>query len=278
MNASFQALFTLINSADRLTVLTGAGCSTASGIPDYRDRLGEWKRSQPIQYQAFVTSRAARRRYWSRSMLGWPHFERARPTAAHFALSKLQKQRKVEALITQNVDGLHQKAGASGVLELHGGLDNVKCMSCGEFSSRADLQRLLENDNRQWLDLVGTLAPDGDIDVDVPEDLDFAVPECAACGGQLKPDVVFFGESVPRERVERASIAVRKSDALLVVGSSLMVFSGWRFVRQAHQQGIPIGIINQGVTRGDPQARVKLESECGSALTAVVTRLFLEPS
>jgi NAD-dependent SIR2 family protein deacetylase len=151
-------------------------------------------------------------------------------------------------------------------------------MSCGEFSSRADLQRLLENDNRQWLELVGTLAPDGDIDVDVPEDLDFAVPECAACGGQLKPDVVFFGESVPRERVERASIAVRKSDALLVVGSSLMVFSGWRFVRQAHQQGIPIGIINQGVTRGDPQARVKLESECGLALTAVVTRLSLEPS
>ena len=277
MKVTFQALVDLIRRAPSLTVLTGAGISTASGIPDYRDRFGQWKRPLPIQYLAFMTSHAARQRYWSRSMLGWPYFERAWPSATHCLLNELKNHTKIEALITQNVDGLHQKAGDTGVLELHGGLDKVKCMDCGDVTSRAQLQKELEHDNPNWLTLAGTLAPDGDIDLDVDGDRSFEVPSCRTCGGLLKPDVVFFGESVPRPRVERATDAVRASSALLVVGSSLMVFSGWRFVRLAHREGIPIAIINQGVTRGDPQAQVKLDSECGTTLADVMDRLSVKP-
>ena len=275
MFEDFQRLVELLRRASRLSILTGAGCSTASGIPDYRDHAGEWKRPQPVQYQAFITSHAARRRYWSRSMLGWPVFHRARPGAAHSSLALLANQVDVTALITQNVDGLHQRAGSTDVLELHGGLSKVICLGCGALTTRDSLQTKLERDNPQWLSLSAQLAPDGDadIDVDVDEELPFAVPQCLTCGGLLKPDVVFFGESVPKNRVRQAADAVGRSEALLVVGSSLMVFSGWRFVRQAHEQGIPIGIINRGITRGDEQARVKLERECGSALGELVRHL-----
>ena len=268
--SSFQTLVELLTRARRISVLTGAGCSTSSGIPDYRDEQGDWKRSQPIQYQAFVSSPSARARYWSRSMVGWPIFKSAEPGRAHQSLAALGQLVEVDCLITQNVDGLHQRAGSGNVLELHGALDQVVCLSCGSLSSRAVLQERLEALNPTWAEATGTPAPDGDVDLESGPTAQFRVPGCELCQGQLKPDVVFFGENVPRKRVQSARAAVGRSDMLLVIGSSLMVFSGFRFVRQAAQIGVPVAIINRGVTRGDSQASVKLNRDCGAALDELV--------
>jgi NAD-dependent SIR2 family protein deacetylase len=256
----------------RLVVLTGAGCSTASGIPDYRDEAGDWKHPQPVQYQDFVSSAATRRRYWARSAIGWRRMDRARPNPAHSALASLERHGHVELLITQNVDGLHQAAGSRQVVDLHGRLDQVRCLDCTHSLPRPDFQADLEGANPGWSPAAHP-RPDGDADLDDAAYREFRVPPCPACGGRLKPDVVFFGETVPRERVERSFAALEAADALLVVGSSLMVYSGFRFARRAAELGRPIAAVNRGRTRADELLHLKIESDCTAALPALTTVL-----
>ncbi|WP_049620936.1 NAD-dependent protein deacetylase [Frateuria defendens] len=250
----------------RLFVLTGAGCSTDSGIPDYRDANGEWKRAQPVTYQAFMGDAHTRRRYWARSLVGWRRFGRAEPNATHRALHRLEELGKVELLLTQNVDGLHQRAGNRRVVDLHGRLDQVRCMACERRLPRAALQDELLRLNPAWAALDAADAPDGDADLDGHDFERFAVPPCPHCGGLLKPDVVFFGENVPRERVGEAMRALDAADAMLVVGSSLMVFSGYRFAHAASRAGKPVAAVNLGRTRADPLLSLKLERRCDEAL------------
>ncbi|WP_300616510.1 NAD-dependent protein deacetylase [Dokdonella sp.] len=253
----------------RLFVLTGAGCSTASGIPDYRDLEGGWKRPPPVTYQAFTGDARTRARYWARSLVGWRRFGSARPNATHVALARLEAAGRIEALLTQNVDGLHQAAGSRTVIDLHGRLDEVRCLGCERRLPREAFQRELERRNPAWVSLDAVDAPDGDADLDGLDFAAFDVPSCAACGGLLKPDVVFFGENVPRDRVERAQAHLVASDAMLVVGSSLMVFSGFRFAREAARLGKPIAAINLGRTRADDLLTLKIEADCATALHAV---------
>ena len=257
----------------RLFVLSGAGVSTASGIPGYRDDEGRWTRRPPVTLQEFLRSPAARRRYWARSMLGWPIVARARPNAAHRALARLEAARGLARLVTQNVDGLHQRAGSAGVIELHGAVGRVVCLDCGAGHSREAVQEWLEADNAGFLDARATAAPDGDADVPLAAAAGFRVPACAHCGGMLKPDVVFFGESVPRDRVGTAMRALEQAEAMLVVGSSLMVYSGYRFCERAAALGKPIAAINRGRTRADHMFALKVEQPCAEALCAAVERL-----
>jgi NAD-dependent SIR2 family protein deacetylase len=262
-------------AARRLAVLTGAGCSTRSGIPDYRSPGGAWTRHKPIYYSAFVRSADVRRFYWARSFRGWPRFDAARPNRAHHALAALEAQGRVHQLITQNVDDLHQEAGSRAVVQLHGRNRIVVCLDCrGEFPREAMQERLAEL-NADWLARApwhtldadeADFAPDGDANVARDVVGSFRVPDCDRCGGVLKPAVVFFGESVPRDKVAYAMRRVDEADALLVVGSSLTVWSGFRFVKRAHERGIPIAIVNIGPTRGDALATLKVERECGEAL------------
>lgn len=254
-------------------VITGAGCSTGSGIDDYRDREGQWKRAQPVQHQDFVSSVDARRRYWARSMLGWPVVAAAEPNAAHLALADLQRSGCVQRLVTQNVDGLHQRAGSQAVIDLHGRLDRVRCMSCGTLSSRQVLQEQLVNLNPSIAVRRFRAAPDGDADVELCSTDVIQVPECERCGGFLKPDVVFYGDSVPKPVVADVFAATEAADALLVVGSSLMVFSSFRFCRKAHEQRTPMAAINLGKTRADEWFATKVEADCTEVLPAVVTRM-----
>ncbi|TKR34235.1 NAD-dependent protein deacetylase [Luteimonas gilva] len=254
----------------RVFVLTGAGCSTQSGIPDYRDGDGQWKRAQPVTYQAFVGDPAANARYWARSFVGWPRVAQAQPSRAHFALAHLQERGIVSALVTQNVDGLHQRAGSEAVIDLHGRLDAVVCLSCSSTRPRAELQAWIAERNPEWTSLEAATAPDGDADLEGRDFSSFRVPACPECAGMLKPDVVFFGENVPRPRYLQAQQALRDSDAVLVVGSSLMVYSGYRFVRAAHEAGLPIAIVNRGRTRADDLASLKIDAEAGTALTAAL--------
>jgi NAD-dependent SIR2 family protein deacetylase len=250
----------------RLFVLTGAGCSTDSGIPDYRDANGSWKRSPPIGFQAFMSSAAVRQRYWARSLVGWRRFRQAEPNGAHEALAKLEQQGRLKALVTQNVDGLHQAAGSTQVIDLHGRLDRVRCMDCESLVSREDLQAELLRRNSAWSKLEGQPAPDGDTDLEGLPFGKFDVPSCSRCGGVLKPDVVFFGESVPRARVESATRQLEHADAVLVVGSSLMLYSGYRFVHAAAQSGKPIAAVNLGRTRADEFLTLKVTEPCAHAL------------
>jgi NAD-dependent SIR2 family protein deacetylase len=265
-----EALGAFVRRHPRLLVLTGAGCSTASGIPGYRDRDGQWKGRPPVQYQDFVGSAAARRRYWSRSLLGWQRVSGAAPNATHRALSELERAGVVRTLVTQNVDGLHQRAGSRRVIDLHGRLDEVECLECGGRVARADVQAQLLAWNPSYREALASglsapARPDGDADWEA--DLtDFVVPECAACGGVLKPSVVFFGENVPRGRVDAVLEALRAADALLVVGSSLMVFSGYRFCLAAEAAGKPVAAVNQGRTRADALLALKVEEDCGRVL------------
>lgn len=252
----------------RLFVLTGAGCSTASGIPDYRGTDGSWKRRPPVTFQAFVADGATRRRYWARSAIGWPRVAAARPNAAHAAITGLQRRGIVSMLLTQNVDGLHQKAGSTDVVDLHGRIDTVRCLACHRTEPRENLQSRLLEANPQWGSIAAASAPDGDADLDHVDTSGFEVPACLDCGGLIKPDVVFFGENVPRGRVGRAIDALERSDALLVVGSSLMVYSGFRFARLAHERGLPIAILTRGLTRADALAAMKLEADCADVLEA----------
>ncbi|HEX3108542.1 MAG TPA: NAD-dependent protein deacetylase [Thermoanaerobaculia bacterium] len=278
-----NALVDLIRASERLVVLTGAGCSTESGIPDYRSPGGAWTRHKPIQYAAFVRSAEVRRLYWARSFRGWPRFEAARPNDAHRALAELEARGKVHQLITQNVDDLHQEAGSRAVVQLHGRNRLVVCLDCGAEFPRARVQERLAETNAEWLHETNHLrgdeadfAPDGDADIgaNVGSDLvgRFRVVECERCGGVLKPAVVFFGESVPREKVELAMTRVEEADALLVAGSSLTVWSGFRFVKRAYERGLPIAIVNIGPTRGDDLATIKVESSLGRTLPELVAR------
>lgn len=268
-----ETLARFIGENPKLTVLSGAGCSTASGIPEYRDDDGEWKHARPVQYAEFVNSTATRRRYWARSYIGWQNMSRAKPNPAHDALAGLERRGYVKRLITQNVDNLHRRAGSEKVIDLHGVLAVVRCLSCERRIDRDAVQALLEAMNPDWAAASAGPAPDGDARVDPADTLDFRVPGCPDCGGMLKPDVVFFGESVPRERVELCRRSLNRSDALLVVGSSLMVYSGFRFARQARAAGKPIAIVNRGRTRADDLAAVKLGGDCGELLSAAAAAL-----
>ncbi|TQV82399.1 NAD-dependent protein deacetylase [Exilibacterium tricleocarpae] len=254
----------------RLLVLTGAGISRASGIPTYRDHRGNWQRNAPIQHRDFLADHAVRQRYWARSLVGWRYMQRAQPNRAHRALAELEARGRIELLVTQNVDGLHQRAGSQRVLDLHGRIDSAVCLACGTQRCRADIQRFLEHHNAELVDFAAAAGPDGDADVD---DLDLSavtVPDCVSCGGVVKPDVVFFGDNVPRQRVAATTAALQSAGALLVVGSSLMVFSGYRFCKLAAQSGFPIAVLNRGVTRADDLVEFKVEGDCGEVLDGVV--------
>jgi len=272
-----DALDAFVRRHPRLLVLTGAGCSTASGIPGYRDRDGQWKGRAPVQYADFVGSAHARRRYWSRSLLGWQRVSSAEPNATHRALAALERHGVVRTLVTQNVDGLHQRAGSRRVVDLHGRLDEVECLECGGRVARADVQAQLLAWNPAYREalaagLAAPARPDGDADWEA--DLsDFVVPECGACAGVLKPSVVFFGENVPRPRVDAVLEALAAADALLVVGSSLMVFSGYRFCLAAQAAGKPVAAVNEGTTRADALLALKVEDDCGRVLARLAEEI-----
>ena len=257
----------------RLFALTGAGLSTASGIPDYRDEQGNWKARKPMDYREFIARHEARQRYWSRSSLGWPRFRRAQPNRGHRALAALEKLDRLEMTVTQNVDGLQQRAGSRRVIELHGSLEQVECLQCAATSARDLLQQRLLDANPELAQLTARMAPDGDAELDGFDSSDMRIPACRDCGGVLKPSVVFFGEAVPARRVESAYAALREAQAVLVLGSSLMVYSGFRFVREAARLGKPIALVNRGKTRADDIADLKLEADCGEALAAALDRL-----
>ena len=264
--SDYASLQDFVDRHERLFILTGAGCSTPSGIPDYRDAEGQWKRAQPVTYQAFMGEEKTRRRYWARSLVGWRLIRRAEPNEAHRALARLEAMGRSELLLTQNVDRLHQAAGSARVIDLHGRIDLVRCMDCGRRSPRVELQDELGRLNPDWLDLDATEAPDGDADLEGADFSSFVIPPCRQCGGVLKPDVVFFGENVPRDRVDAAFGHLDKSEAMLIVGSSLMVYSGFRFAERAASLGKPVAAINLGRTRADALLAFKAEAPCESAL------------
>ena len=256
----------------RIAVLTGAGVSTDSGIPDYRGK-GAPART-PMTAQQFLTSESARRRYWVGSHLGWRAFAAARPNGGHEALAALEHAGVVTGVVTQNVDGLHLRAGSSRVVELHGTMRRVQCTHCGQVFDRRDLAVRVERDN-PWIAVPDAveLGPDGDV---LPASSDgFVVPTCSVCDGMLKPDVVFFGEYIPIGRFDEAQKLLAASDALLIAGSSLVVNSGIRLLERARRRKLPIVIVNRGETRGDPRATVKIDAgttevlrRLGAALTA----------
>ncbi|MGQ4418921.1 NAD-dependent protein deacetylase [Streptomyces sp. SAS_269] len=260
-------------STGGVLVLSGAGISTESGIPDYRGEGGSLSRHTPMTYQEFTADALARRRYWARSHLGWRTFGRARPNAGHRAVAAFERHGLLSGVITQNVDRLHQAAGTEDVVELHGSLDRVVCLSCGVFSPRRELARRLEEANPGFDPAAAGINPDGDADLTDDQVGDFRVLPCTICGGILKPDVVFFGEAVPPRRVEHCRTLVRQASSLLVLGSSLTVMSGLRFVRQAAESEKPVVIINQAPTRGDRHALTRVALPLGAALTTVAGRL-----
>jgi NAD-dependent SIR2 family protein deacetylase len=259
----------------RVVVLTGAGCSTESGIPDYRGIDTPPRPRAPIQHREFVDHETNRRRYWARSLLGWPRLAAAEPNEGHRALAQLEHAGVVAGLITQNVDGLHTAAGSRDVVELHGALARVRCLSCGAITRRTDLQDRLLAANPHWpaRARMAIIAPDGD--VDLPDDLveSFQFVACTVCSGVLMPDVVFFGGSVPRPTLDAAWQTFDRAEVLLVVGSSLTVFSGYRFVRRAAERGVPVAIVNRGPTRGDEHAQLRIDARCGEALPRLVQAL-----
>jgi NAD-dependent SIR2 family protein deacetylase len=253
-------------------VLTGAGISTGSGIPDYRDKNGNWKRKQPVQHQDFMRSHEVRQRYWARSLIGWPVMQTAQPNNAHYSLSLLEQNGYIKQLVTQNVDRLHQKAGSHSAIDLHGRADEVICMQCSRRESRALTHEHCAMANPAFAGLTANTAPDGDADLEINTG-SFVVPDCPACGGILKPDVVFFGDNVPRDRVDDIFNTLNKSSALLVIGSSLMVYSGFRFAREAHRKKKPLLILTQGKTRADDIASVKIDAEIVETLARATQAL-----
>ncbi len=266
---------TQLTRGRRIVVLTGAGCSTESGIPDYRGVDTPPRVRPPIQHREFIDRPEMRRRYWARSTLGWPRLAEAKPNPAHHALVALESAGVVAGLITQNVDGLHQVAGSRNVVELHGAISRVRCLACGERTSRAALQERLEVSNPSWLSRAHAvaIAPDGD--AELPDALvrDFEVVACATCDGVVMPDVVFFGGNVPRETLDAAWAAFDRGELLLVVGSSLTVFSGYRFVRRAAERAVPVAILNRGPTRGDDYAVIRVDARAGDVLPALARAL-----
>ncbi len=265
--AAARRLTDWLDRTGPVTVLSGAGLSTESGIPDYRGPTGAARPATPMTFQAFTGSAAAQQRYWARSHLGWRTIAGARPNAGHLAVSELDRQGRLAGTITQNVDGLHTAAGLPGVIELHGNLDRVVCLRCGELSSREALDVRLREANPHVAAYDVAVKPDGDVDLD--DTAGFHVVACQVCAGQLKPDVVFFGETVPAERVAASFALVEGSGGLLVLGSSLTVMSGYRFVLRAAALGLPVAVVNQGPTRGDAKADLLIDAPLGAVLTAV---------
>ncbi|MBX2883723.1 MAG: NAD-dependent protein deacetylase [Granulosicoccus sp.] len=266
-------LLDFVETHPRLLILTGAGISTAAGLGDYRDKKGQWKRAQPITGQEFIGNELARKRYWARSCVGWPSFSKAQPTASHKALRVLQQTGHARFLVTQNVDRLHQKAGHENVIDLHGVLETVSCVQCKKQLKRDDFQQEITTRNPWLLTLSAEYAPDGDADLEIDNLDSLKVPECPGCGDILKPDVVFFGESVPREVVSTVMQHLSEVDALMVAGSSLMVYSGYRFCKQAEHLDKPLIIVNDGITRADEIASLKLTGDCGALLQALAKQL-----
>jgi NAD-dependent SIR2 family protein deacetylase len=257
--------------AGNVAVLSGAGLSTDSGIPDYRGPSGSLRRHAPMQYGIFVSDPAARHRYWARSYLGWRSIATARPNAGHRAIAELQMAGRLRGIITQNVDGLHQAGGAVDVIELHGGLDRVVCLDCGTRESRFAIDARLRAANPGFDAEVAAVNPDGDADLADADLAGFRMVACCRCRGDMvKPDVVFFGENVPKDRVAACFDLVENASALLVLGSSLTVMSGFRFVRRAAALGIPVGIVNQGQTRGDELASVRVDGPLGAVLPLLI--------
>jgi NAD-dependent SIR2 family protein deacetylase len=250
-----------------VVAVTGAGMSTDSGIPDYRGPSGAAQRKHaPMTYREFRQEPAARHRYWARSHAGWPLMERTRPNDGHRALARLEEQGLVTGVITQNVDGLHGVAGSEAVIDLHGRLDRVACLDCANVVPRTEVEQALVELNGTWRPAPQVHNPDGDVELTDDQVRAFRMVDCSACGGALKPDVVYFGETVPRERVDECFAWVESATALLVLGSSLHVFSGRRFVQRAADRGIPIVIVNQGPTRGDALARIRVEARLSEFL------------
>ncbi|MEY4580377.1 MAG: hypothetical protein RL701_5080, partial [Pseudomonadota bacterium] len=246
-----------------------------SGIPDYRGPETRRRARQPIRFQEYAASAEGRARYWARSMLGWPRFSRAQPNPAHRALVTLERAGLVTGIITQNVDRLHHAAGSGRIIELHGTLAEVRCLRCDEREARADLQQRLEALNPHLVDVQAALAPDGDTDLGSAYLTGFRVANCLSCDGVLKPNVVFFGENVPRPLVAEGLALVDDADVLLVLGSSLAVYSGYRFVKRAHERGKPIAIVTIGETRGDGIADLRVEGRLGAVLPWVVGELIV---
>ena len=276
MSVELDRLVDLL-SAGGVVVLSGAGISTESGIPDYRGPNGALRSRLPMTIREFVASAEARQRYWARSQVGWRRMTHAQPNTGHRVVAALEQAGIVSEVITQNVDRLHQRAGSREVIDLHGSLDRVLCLDCGAMSSRARLyERFVAVNGEPHLDTPEpSVNPDGDVELARAVEQSFRLVGCECCGSDmLKPDVVFFGENVPKPRVERCFAAVDAARALLVLGSSLTVMSGLRFVRHAHAQGIPVAIVNAGVTRGDPQASLKLDAPLGDTLQAIHDRLL----
>jgi NAD-dependent SIR2 family protein deacetylase len=252
-------------AAGEVVVLSGAGVSTDSGIPAYRDEEGRWKQSPPMQLREFTGSQLAQKRYWARSMVGWQRMARAEPNPAHHALAELERRGKLRLLITQNVDGLHSAAGSQRVIDLHGRLDRVICLDCRSLSARSQLQARLALQNHELLRSAFVARADGDVELETDYER-FVLASCERCGGVLKPDVVFFGENVPAPRVEQAMAALDGARCLLIVGSSLMVFSGYRFARAAARRGLPIAVVNRGKTRADELAVLRASGNVGELL------------
>lgn len=257
----------------RGVVLSGAGISTESGIPDYRGPSGRLRRGRPILYREFMGDPATRTRYWARSMLGWPQMAAAKPNAGHLAVAELEAAGLIGGVVTQNVDGLHQAAGSREVIELHGTLSEVQCTECGCVEARHLFQARLLHLNPGFAQIAAAMAPDGDAELPLDSTRSFRVPSCVRCSGVIKPNIVFFGENVPARRVEEAFSWVHGADFLLVAGSSLTVYSGFRFVRSAAKGGAPIAIVNLGPTRGDDLAVLRIDAATGTVLPRVASLL-----
>jgi NAD-dependent SIR2 family protein deacetylase len=242
-------------------------------VPTYRDSEGQWQRKQPVTHQEFMADHSSRQRFWSRNMVGWRFMVEAQPNNAHQALVQLEQLGVISCLVTQNVDGLHQRAGSRNVMDLHGRVDTLSCMACGMQYPRAPLQIWLEDHNPEYALLAGGIAPDGDADIDHLDYSSMEIPDCQHCGGIIKPNAVFYGDSIPKQRVTQAEQAMQGAAGLLVVGSSLMTYSGYRFCLWAQRQGKPILLLNDGKTRADEIASAKMGGSCSTALQAWIDAL-----
>ncbi|XP_013403456.1 NAD-dependent protein lipoamidase sirtuin-4, mitochondrial [Lingula anatina] len=271
-----ESLHEFLLQCKKLFVLTGAGISTPSGIPDYRSEgVGLYARSKdrPVQYQDFLKHAHVRQRYWARNFVGWPRFSSFLPNSAHLKLAEWERCGLVHSLVTQNVDALHYKAGSHKVIELHGSSHRVECLQCKRIVPRVAIQRQIERDNPHWhAEIVGSMAPDGDIQLSQDQVKDFKVPVCSHCDGILKPQIIFFGDNVPKPIVENIYSRLTESDSILVLGSSLQVFSGYRFLRAGKEQGKSIAIVNIGPTRADNIADVKVDAECVEVLQEITLK------
>ena len=265
-----------INSHNKICILTGAGISTESGIPDYRSEgVGLYARStrRPVLYKDFCASETIRQRYWARNYVGWPRFSSVKPNITHEILKELENANKVRCIVTQNVDNLHTKAGSRRVIELHGTAFKVMCLNCDQRICRYYLQDILDHMNPNMTVTTQMIRPDGDVDLSQEQVDGFNFPSCENCGGILKPDIIFFGDNVPRQIVESVKYNVKHSDSLLVLGSTLTTFSGYRIVLQAKNAGLPIAILNIGKTRADNFADIKINGRCGDVLSRIFMSL-----